>query len=358
MTDWDEREARAERAMNETARKNKELNDRERIEKKTTLASLPTILQVELSADCNLTCSICARNEFPYGPGHLPLDLFDTLTFLFPSLEKLILHGYGEPLAHPGFQKIMDRVSGFACHTSFYTNGTLLFGERARAILTGDVDEISVSIDTPDPKRFEDIRTGANFERVVDNVRSFIKSRNELDMDTPRIVIAAVAMKETVDDLIDLTQLACDLGADVIEVNYLMAYKDELVNRSLFFDQERANNALKEVRRRADELGLESRLPEPFGLGDGAAKIQGDFLCPRPYDFTYIGYDGNVRPCCFPLLYLGTIAEEGFLDIWNNKAYRKLRKSFADKSPPPFCVECLSGTYTDVDSRKCHISCE
>ncbi|MBN1880629.1 MAG: SPASM domain-containing protein [Deltaproteobacteria bacterium] len=344
--------------MNEMAEKNRLLNDREREEKKTELSSLPTILQVELSADCNLTCSICARNEFPYGPGSLPISLFDTLTFLFPSLEKLILHGYGEPLAHPEFQTVMGRVAGFACHTSFYTNGTLLFGDRARAILDGDVDEIAVSIDTPDPKRFEDIRTGASFRRVTENVRSFIESRNARGMKTPRIVIAAVAMNETVEDLAKLTEFVADLGADVIEVNYLMAYKEELVRRSLFFDQERANRALEEVRRRAIELGLESRLPEPFSLGSQAPQKQEEFFCPRLYDFSYIGYDGNVRPCCFPLLYLGNIADEGFLDIWNNQAYQKLRKSFADGSPPSFCIECLSGTYTDVDSRKCHISCE
>ena len=344
--------------MNETAERNRILNDRERAGKKTTLSSLPTILQVELSADCNLTCSICARNEFPYGPGHLPIDLFDTLTFLFPSLEKLILHGYGEPLAHPEFQTIMQRVAGFACHTSFYTNGTLLFGDRARAVLIGDVDEIAVSIDSSDPDLFEDIRTGASFSRVTGNVGEFILARNERGMDTPKIVVAAVAMKETVDDLPALTEFAADLGADAVEVNYLMAYKKELVKRSLFFDQERANHALEEVRRRAIDLGLEPRLPEPFSLGSKDSCSSEEFLCPRIYDFSYIGYDGNVRPCCFPLLYLGNIAEEGFLDIWNNEAYRKLRKSFADGSPPPFCRECLSGTYTDVDSRKCHISCE
>jgi len=358
MIDWKKREADAHRTMNELAKQNRLLNDRERMGKKTELKSLPTILQVELSADCNLTCSICARNEFPYGPGSLPIDLFDTLTFLFPSLEKLILHGYGEPMAHPGFQTIMGRVAGFACHTSFYTNGTLLFGDRARAVLTGDVDEIAVSIDSPDPKKFEDIRTGASFRRVTDNVKKFIEARNEKGMETPRIVVAAVAMKETVDDLVDLTRFVADLGADAIEVNYLMAYKEELVSRSLFFDQERANRALEEVKRHADELGLEARLPEPFTLGGMKSPGTQEMSCLRVYDFAYIGYDGNVRPCCFPLLYLGNIAEEGFLDIWNNKAYRKLRKSFADNKPPSFCMECLSGTYTDVDSRKCHISCE
>lgn len=348
----------AHHTINDMAEKNRILNDRERAEKKTSLESLPTILQVEISADCNLTCSICARNEFPYGPGHLSIELFDTLTFLFPTLEKLILHGYGEPMAHPEFHTIMDRTAGFACHTSFYTNGTLLFGERAQAVLGGDVDEIAVSIDTPDSRLFEDIRTGASFQRVTDNVRKLISARNERGTNTPRIVIAAVAMKETVDDLPTLTDFVADLGADAIEVNYLMAYKKELVERSLFFDQERANRALEKVRRRAEELGLESRLPEPFSLGLKDLHNSGEFLCPRLYDFTYIGYDGNVRPCCFPLLYLGNIAEEGLLDIWNNDGYRKLRKSFADGSPPSFCRECLSGTYTDVDSRKCHISCE
>jgi MoaA/NifB/PqqE/SkfB family radical SAM enzyme len=344
--------------MNFASFRNESLNRAERFLKRERLASWPTVMQVEISANCNLTCSICARSEFPYGPGNLPVDLFRSLVPVFPFLKKLILHGYGEPLAHPRFARIMDIVAPFACEKSFYTNGTLLMGKRAEAVLAGGMTEITVSIDSPDKAAFERIRKGASFDRVTGNIGSFIAMRNKRGMHRPRLVLAAVAMKDNIDELPRLVDLASDLSADAIEVNYLMAYKKELVDKSLFFDPRRANTALGLLKERAQAAGLETRLPDLFGLGDTRKTPRPQKTCLRPYDFTYIGYDGNVRPCCFPLLYLGTIAKTDFRNIWNGKGYMDLRRGFAGGSPPEFCRMCLSGTYTHVDSEKCHISCE
>jgi len=344
--------------MNLISIRNSLLNRAERFLKRDRLVSLPTVMQVEISADCNLTCSICARSEFPYGPGSLPIDLFCSLAVLFPFLKRLILHGYGEPMAHPRFAEIMEIVAPFTCEKTFYTNGTLLAGARAEAVLAGGMTEIAVSIDSPDKEPFERIRKGASYDRVIDNVGSFIAMRNRRGMRRPRVVLAAVAMKDNVDDLPRLAGLAHELAADAVEVNYLMAYKEELVGQSLFFDRRRANAALEELRKRTTALSLEARLPNLFSMDSRQQPPQPQATCLRPYDFTYIGYDGNVRPCCFPLLYLGTIAETAFLDIWNGQGYQSLRRKFAQGRPPEFCRMCLSGTYTHVDSKKCHISCE
>jgi MoaA/NifB/PqqE/SkfB family radical SAM enzyme len=344
--------------MSLTSFRNTLLNRVERFLKRERLVSLPTIMQLEISSACNLSCSICARAEFPYGPGNLSLELIGSLTPLFPYLQKLILHGYGEPMAHPKFVGLMDIVAPFSCEKSFYTNGTMLAGTKAEAIIKGGVTEITVSIDSPAKASFERIRTGASFDRVIDNVGAFIDRRNGLGKRRPRVTIAAVAMKDNVEELPDLVDLAFDLSADALEINYLMAYKKELVEKSLFFDRRRANAALREVQKRAVHRRIDVRLPELFAVDDAPAPPRPQRTCLRPYDFTYIGYDGNVRPCCFPLLYLGTIAETDFREIWNGPGYRGLRRSFADGAPPEFCRACLSGLYTHVDSEKCHISCE
>ncbi len=344
--------------MNLASLSNTVLNNVERFLKRERLISLPTVMQLEISSACNLTCSICARAEFPYGPGNLPLDSVRRLSPIFPYLKKLILHGYGEPLAHPQFVDIMDIVAPFSCEKSFYTNGTLLTGDKARAVIAGGVTEITVSIDSPRKTSFERIRKGASFDRVINNVGGFIEMRNGLNLRRPRVVIAAVAMRDNVEELVELVDLAADLSADALEVNYLMAYKKELVEKSLFFDRRRANAALREVRKRAHKRGIEARLPGLFVVDGEPAVPRAQRTCPRPYDFTYIGYDMNVRPCCFPLLYLGTIAETDFREIWNGRGYQGLRRSFARGTPADFCRACLSGVYTHVDSEKCHISCE
>ncbi len=344
--------------MNVKSSANSLLNVLEQKLKRETLVSLPTIMQVEITSDCNLACSICARAEFPYGPGSLPVKLFKSLTPVFPYLKKLILHGYGEPLAHLRFAEIMDIVAPVSCEKSFYTNGTLLSGKRAQAVLSGGITEFTVSIDSPNREGFEAIRRGASFDRVISNVRGFIAERNKNGKRLPRVAIAAVAMADNASDLPKLVDLAAECGAEAVEINYLMAYKKDLVKRSLFFDQGRARAAIEAVERRARALGIEVRLPAPFSNDAVVSAPTPQETCLRPYDFSYIGYDGNVRPCCFPLLFLGTISEHNFRDIWNGAGYRGLRRAFARHRPPDFCRACLSGVYTDVNSASCHISCE
>ncbi len=349
--------------MNLKAKSNGLINNLERILGREKIFSLPQILQVEISSACNLKCDICARNEFDYGPGNLPLASFESLKFIFPSLKRLILHGYGEPLAHPDFVKIMEIVAPYKCHKSFYTNGTLLSGDKARATLVGNINEIAISIDSTKKDTFEKIRKGASFERVMKNVSDFIAMRNAEGKTKfrhgrlPRVVIAAVAMKDNVDDLPYISDLARDLGADAVEINYLMAYKNALIDRSLYFEKELSNQSIAETKKRAESFGLETRLPDAFTTEGPPKNPIPETSCPRPYDFAYVGYDGNVRPCCFPLLFVGNINDSGFREIWNGSKYRNLRKSFAKGNPPSFCRECLSGTYTHVDSEKCHISC-
>jgi radical SAM protein with 4Fe4S-binding SPASM domain len=269
----------------------------------------------------------------------------------------LILHGYGEPLAHPQFSKIMEIVAPYPCHKSFYTNATLLSEKKAKEVIGGDITEVTVSIDSPVKETFEAIRTGASFDKVKENVERLIGIRNDLGRKRPEVVIAAVAMVDNVDELLPLVDFVHEMGADAFEVNYLMAYKESLVRRSLFFDKKKASTVLDEVRKRCEALEIEARLPDPFLTEGEEREREVEDTCRRPYDFAYVGYDGNVRPCCFPLLYLGNIADDPFPEIWNSEKYRKLRRAFNENRPPSFCRECLSGTYTDVNSEKCHISC-
>lgn len=338
---------------------NSAINTIERWAKRSHLLSYPSILQIELSSSCNLTCTICARSEFPYGPGYFPLSSFSSLVPAFPYVKKLILHGYGEPLMHPKFPEIMEIIGPHSCHKSFYTNGTLLSGKRVDAIFQGNIDEIAVSIDTPHAPTFESIRTGASFRRIVENIDNFIAKRDaRKKAKRPRVILATVAMTDTVQHLPSLVDFAASLGVDAVEVNYLMAYKKSLVKKSLYFLQEQSNIAFIEAKERAKRHGMELRLPALFSLKKTHEGPRPQNVCPRLYDFIYIGYDANVRPCCFPLLFVGNISNESIKEIWNGKAYQNLRESFAKRMPPQFCGECLTGTYTDVDSEKCHISCE
>lgn len=57
------------------------------------------------------------------------------------------------------------------------TNASLLSPNRARAILEAGLDTLVFSVDAANRQDFERIRTGGNFERIVENIRTFNEIR-------------------------------------------------------------------------------------------------------------------------------------------------------------------------------------
>jgi hypothetical protein len=63
-------------------------------------------------------------------------------------------------------------------------------------------------------------------------------------------------------------------------------------------------------------------------------------FCPSLASTAVFTADGTLRPCCRHPIDLGSIAEAGFLDLWNGPAMQTLRQEFFERSLRPACVAC------------------
>lgn len=63
-------------------------------------------------------------------------------------------------------------------------------------------------------------------------------------------------------------------------------------------------------------------------------------ICPLPFMHTYIKANGSIVPCCESQEF--KLNEDGasFEETWNNKKYRKLRKSLINGQHPDICRKC------------------
>ncbi|NOZ87286.1 MAG: radical SAM protein, partial [Deltaproteobacteria bacterium] len=110
----------------------------------------PTSIQVELTTNCNLSCSYCYRNSGAHEPGRLGTSkLLEILRVLSDNgLHSVELTG-GEPLLHPDFIKIMRFCGERFSIGGLLTNGTLITESLIRELLLfKEKMVISVSLDS------------------------------------------------------------------------------------------------------------------------------------------------------------------------------------------------------------------
>ena len=143
--------------------------------------SYPSVMEFELSNECNLGCVMCTGEFSSYIRKHVEkkpaLDsvygsaFLEQLEDFIPYLEETKFYG-GEPFLIPVYQDIWDRLIALNPHVriSVQTNATVL-SARVKRQLEGGLFHMNISIDSLQKERYESIRRNAVFEKVMENIR-------------------------------------------------------------------------------------------------------------------------------------------------------------------------------------------
>jgi len=145
----------------------------------------PTMMEMELSNQCNLECIMCS-GELSSGirknrEGKPPLPMaytdkfIDQLEEFIPHLEELRFNG-GEPFAQRIVLDICDMVAKVnpKLKVNIATNGTV-YSKRVRKILEQNNVHINLSIDSLDPERYAAIRINGDLSKVFENLERYKK---------------------------------------------------------------------------------------------------------------------------------------------------------------------------------------
>jgi radical SAM protein with 4Fe4S-binding SPASM domain len=321
---------------------------------------LPSHLQLEITAACNLRCMMClVRYRPPVNKlaGAMRPELFHRLLGELPGLSRLTLQGLGEPLLSPYLMEMVTTAVTRRITVGFNSNATLLNRRRAEELVDSRVDWLHVSLDGATAAAYEAVRDGADFDAVVANLAGLVAAKRAAGSATPWIRVVFVAMRDNVGELPDLVRLLARVGVDELHVQNLShSFSDadpagryagirQFTARQALWtgaDSERAADAFAEAGRVAREHGLQLRLPQVV-----AAPIidrPGVPGCSWPWDAAYITSAGVVQPCCMVMgddrVSLGRLSEQSFPQIWAGEPYREFRRRLTGNDPPPVCRGC------------------
>lgn len=304
----------------------------------------PRFVGIEPTNRCSLNCIMCARSYWDSRDnklGDMPVELFENkvLPFLRPK-QTVNLQCQGEPLLAEHFFEMAGLLKLRGCKVIFTSNGTL-FKQYARKIVESGIDSVTVSIDGI--KSLERIRN-ININLLTDGIREINLLKQELKRNYPGISIHFVAMKDNVQELPDLVDLAHQLKIKVINVIRLVIHSGGLSEQNIFKHMDLAKKYFNIAYHKAKKMGIRINLPALKG------KIR---FCRQPFEAIYINWNLDVRPCCSATinekdtLKLGNLNDASLDELWNGRMMRKLRLAvLRNRRLPEFCKNCPMRIYS------------
>jgi radical SAM protein with 4Fe4S-binding SPASM domain len=318
----------------------------------------PIIANIEITTYCNLSCQFCARSLLNKHNQHMSFGLFRNILALLPNTYKIVLVGLGEPLLHPEISEFIQYTKSTGRKVGMVTNAMLLSADISYRLLTAGLDSIVFSIDGYDAAVSSRVRKGTDFQKIITNIKEFVKIAKSMPKPflrpVSKAVFSAVSI-DTVSHLKDLVDTVSDLGVDVLMLSDIN-FKTNL-EHTLW---QNVDENIEAMVRKGITYAFSKNLPvlsvhglEEFGL----EKRYHDFLmippgqlyqrsathrwCFSPWQTIPVDVEGKITLCdCQPDFVVGHLLKDSFSKIWNGETMQEYRQAMYSKNPPETCKIC------------------
>ncbi len=182
----------------------------------------PMHIQLGITTGCNLDCCFCYGKEFGQTswkdrremPKKTIIDLFRESKE--SGIKSITIIGEGENTTHLDFYDIIDYAREIDLDLGLATNGIAIRKNSMSNFLRSFV-WIRTSLCAAERSRYKEIHGKDRFHQVISNIESLVtvKKRNNLDT---TLGLQMVVLPENIDQILPLTKLGKDLGADYFVV--------------------------------------------------------------------------------------------------------------------------------------------
>src|SRR5258708_32221956 len=114
----------------------------------TSILTLPRSIYIEPTSRCNELCQQCPRTLLSREDDRdLSFNNFRLIVDQFPMLERVVLHGLGEPLLNKDLPQMIRYLKARGTYVLFNSNGIELTAKRGQELIDADLDESRLSMD-------------------------------------------------------------------------------------------------------------------------------------------------------------------------------------------------------------------
>ena len=305
---------------------------------------------------CNLRCKHCYQDAKAEATiDELTLDeklsLVDTL---YNAGVKIPVVSGGEPLIHPDYFPVLEKMVSLGMHTAAASNATMITPEFASRLTDTGLNYIEISLDSVNPEKHDEFRgMSGTWAKTVEGIKNCV----EAGIFT---AVATVFTKNTLDEVDAMVDFAASLGTHrFIHFNFVptgrgpeisdqdLSPEDrEMVLRKLYKKRRTAGLEVLSTAPQYGRVCIEQALgaslkPDQLYVETKAKKAsqfyvespshmrsmkdQGELNiplesikgCGAGRQFCCIQPNGDITPCMFiPGWVVGNLREESFLSLW------------------------------------------
>lgn len=184
---------------------------------------LPRSLYLETTSRCNSLCETCILTFGGREPQKdLGWDDFRRVVDQFPVLERVLLHGIGEPLLNRELPRMITHLKARGATVVFNSNAITLSLKIARALIEAGLDELRASLDASTAATYARVRGVDAFDRVIGNLEALADLKRALPASRPRISLWFTALKDNIEEISGLVPLGVRTGASGIYLQRLV----------------------------------------------------------------------------------------------------------------------------------------
>jgi len=322
---------------------------------------MPFSIELSPTLRCNLNCLFCWRygKKVDYGD-ELILEEYRRILKEASQLKvkEIRIIGGGEPMLRKDTLEVMKEVKKYGMFGYICTNGALFSEDVIKTLVEIGWDHVKISLHGPNRKMQNLLAQGESFEKVVKNIKIFVKWKKKLKTQKPKIEIGLVLNSLNFREIVPMVKMAKKLNVQAFFIEPITMYTEK--GEELKLKKEEAEE-FKEIVKRAYPLadGLETNLQQFFSpeliekTGKMTEKIKKNiksgkknFLsipCFEPWWRMGIRVDGWVCPCGF--LDQDTtenVREKSLREIWFGKYFERRRNQLLQKDMPEYCQKCCT----------------
>jgi MoaA/NifB/PqqE/SkfB family radical SAM enzyme len=323
-------------------------------------------LQMDTINLCNLQCKECLVHTIRDVVTPIPMPretLHKVAEQVFPYCDNVNFAARAEPWMSPDIEEAIDlaRAQGVP-FLEMISNGQMLNEKRARKLIDVQFDRINISTDAATQETYTEVR-GSDFSKVVNNIAMLRDLKKAVGSDKPQIKFNFVMLKQNLHEMVQMVELAHELGSDMIDFRLPFLLKRQHMDDEMpTCAPELMDEMIEKARTRMGELGLAiEQLPEtnaerrlrgyrtPAYDANPGPREDGTTHCDAPWGFLVIWPTGEVHPCCSPYLLggpsMGGLKNYSFEQIIMGPRHSKLRKSLVDGVFVEECAKCKVTDY-------------
>ena len=277
---------------------------------------------IELSYNCNLSCTMCGfgKDANPFSKSKfLTFDDYKKILQQIGDKTKTIrLNGRGESTIHPDFTKILyyTKEKYPNLNINLFSNFSFKNRRILEALIENNV-QLFISLDSPNKDELIAIRKGANFQFIIDNIKDIKHLQN-------RPFVIFTIQEANIHRIFDIAKFAFDNNCQIL---YNTIRRDAGIETFVNLVNKQSTN-ISEQFKKVEELystsDLQCLYPDQLaGINlklSNPTQTHGTMQrCPALDRELCILYNGTTTPCNMfnPYVY-GNIFKQTLSEIWNS----------------------------------------